>query len=107
MSNTCQCPDPPGGSVRCPSDSFAYCYVNQGKLKSGCYKPVRSSINRLGSAEAVFFRHIISVTPAKYRIELTGAISQFQESAFFESSDGNFRITFSRPGSRGAGFNVN
>lgn len=37
MSNTCQCPNPPGGVVRCNPDQMAVCGIRDGKIVSGCF----------------------------------------------------------------------
>ena len=39
MSNSCDCPNPPGGTVICSDDQLAVCgYVN-GRIVSGCFDP--------------------------------------------------------------------
>ena len=37
MSNTCTCPEPPGGSITCGDDQLAVCGYQDGKIVSGCY----------------------------------------------------------------------
>lgn len=36
MNTQCPCPSPPGGAVTCQIGQFAYCYVNAGRVESGC-----------------------------------------------------------------------
>lgn len=36
MSTPCPCPHPPGGSVTCAGNQFAYCHRINGDLRSGC-----------------------------------------------------------------------
>ena len=36
MSNTCTCPNPPGGSVTCSDDQLAVCGYQNGQIVSGC-----------------------------------------------------------------------
>ena len=36
MSTPCPCPRPPGGSVTCAGNQFAYCHRINGELRSGC-----------------------------------------------------------------------
>lgn len=35
--NECDCPEPPGGSIRCRDDQLAICGYRDGKIVSGCY----------------------------------------------------------------------
>ena len=37
MSNTCQCPNPPGGQITCSPDQLAVCGFRDGKIVSGCF----------------------------------------------------------------------
>jgi hypothetical protein len=37
MSNTCQCPNPPGGQVTCNDDQLAICGLRDGQIVSGCF----------------------------------------------------------------------
>jgi hypothetical protein len=37
MSNVCQCPNPPGGTVQCSDDQLAICSYTNGEIVSGCY----------------------------------------------------------------------
>jgi hypothetical protein len=36
--NICDCPDPPGGDLKCPDDQLAICGYQNGKNASGCYE---------------------------------------------------------------------
>jgi hypothetical protein len=37
LSNTCLCPKPPGGTVRCSDDQLAVCGYRDGQIVSGCF----------------------------------------------------------------------
>jgi hypothetical protein len=37
MSNTCNCPSPPGGTIECADDQLAVCGYQNGQIISGCY----------------------------------------------------------------------
>jgi hypothetical protein len=39
MSKTCDCPDPPGGSITCSDEQLAMCGYRDGKIVSGCFDP--------------------------------------------------------------------
>jgi hypothetical protein len=39
MSNICNCPKPPGGSVSCRDDQLAVCGYRNGEIVSGCFDP--------------------------------------------------------------------
>lgn len=107
MSNTCECPSPPGGSVRCAPDQFAYCVVVRGKAKTGCYKPRRTAIrSAAGSSSLAFMRHISRIVPKAYRRELLGNSSVAIENLQFESGDGLFKMTFTRPGNSSSSFSA-
>ena len=45
MSNTCQCPNPPGGQITCSPDQLAVCGFRDGKIVSGCFdRPKRAGL---------------------------------------------------------------
>ena len=37
MSNVCQCPNPPGGTVQCSDEQLAICSYKDGQIFSGCF----------------------------------------------------------------------
>jgi hypothetical protein len=37
MSNVCNCPKPPGGSITCNDDQLAVCGYQNGAIVSGCF----------------------------------------------------------------------
>ena len=37
--NICECPDPPGGSIRCEDDQVGFCNLEKGKIKGACITP--------------------------------------------------------------------
>ena len=105
MSNTCQCPDPPGGSVACASDHFAYCIVVRGKAKTGCYKPRRTAIrSAAGSSDLAFMRHISRRIPRPYGRQLLLNSSAAIENLEFATDDGNFEMRFTRPDNKASFF---
>ncbi len=46
MSNVCECPNPPGGTVRCPPSNLAICRVLDGEVISECI-PLPSRLFRV------------------------------------------------------------
>jgi len=45
MSNTCNCPTPPGGSITCNPDQLAVCGLVNGQIVSGCFdRPGHASL---------------------------------------------------------------
>ena len=51
MSNSCECPDPPGGTQTCSDDQLAVCGYQNGKIVSGCFdRPQRVRLMRGTSA---------------------------------------------------------
>jgi len=97
MSNVCECPDPPGGSVRCAPDHYAYCVVVRGKTKTGCYKPNRRALRLSGSSDRAFMRHIARGLARSYANELLGRYSEVIKSHQFMSDDGNLKMKFTIP----------
>jgi hypothetical protein len=43
MSNTCDCPNPPGGKVTCSDDQLAVCGYLNGQIVSGCFDPPKEA----------------------------------------------------------------
>ncbi len=41
MSNKCNCPSPPGGSVECGDDQLAICQIKNGQIVARCISPGR------------------------------------------------------------------
>jgi hypothetical protein len=39
MAKTCNCPNPPGGSITCSDDQLAICGYQDGHIVSGCFDP--------------------------------------------------------------------
>lgn len=39
MAKTCDCPNPPGGSITCSDDQLAMCGYRNGVIISGCFDP--------------------------------------------------------------------
>jgi hypothetical protein len=39
MAKTCDCPNPPGGSITCSDDQLAMCGYQDGRIVSGCFDP--------------------------------------------------------------------
>lgn len=39
MAKTCECPQPPGGSITCSDDQLAMCGYQNGRIVSGCFDP--------------------------------------------------------------------
>jgi hypothetical protein len=39
MARTCNCPNPPGGSITCSDDQLAMCGYQDGRIVSGCFDP--------------------------------------------------------------------
>ena len=39
MAKTCDCPEPPGGSITCSDDQLAMCGYQNGHIVSGCFDP--------------------------------------------------------------------
>jgi hypothetical protein len=39
MAKTCNCPNPPGGSITCSDDQLAMCGYQDGRIVSGCFDP--------------------------------------------------------------------
>jgi len=37
--NTCRCPNPPGGALRCDDDQVGFCNVQNGNINAECIKP--------------------------------------------------------------------
>jgi hypothetical protein len=37
MSNVCNCPKPPGGSIQCSDEQLAVCGYQDGQIVSGCF----------------------------------------------------------------------
>ena len=100
MLNRCDCPNPPGGTVTCAPDHFAYCMVVRGKIRTGCYKPRATAIKSAGSSEMAFVRHVSRAIPRKYVSEFLQGPSEVLNTQFFESRDGGFQLSFKLPYSR-------
>ena len=57
----CPCPNPPGGGVTCPSNTYGYCYIDsQGLKQSGCL-PQSKKLSRM--------RHLASLGLATRRYQ--------------------------------------
>jgi hypothetical protein len=39
MARTCDCPNPPGGSITCSDAQLAICGYQDGRIVSGCFDP--------------------------------------------------------------------
>jgi hypothetical protein len=39
MTNTCDCENPPGGTISCPDDQLAVCIVKDGAVHGSCHTP--------------------------------------------------------------------
>ncbi|MGO8368321.1 hypothetical protein ACC808_07700 [Rhizobium ruizarguesonis] len=53
--NTCICPQPPGGTVRCPEDHIAICKIVVGGIEAICLAPSDDE-------EETYFRIIEAIT---------------------------------------------
>ncbi len=42
MTNTCQCPKPPGGAIQCKDDELAVCGYQNGEIIGGCFERPQS-----------------------------------------------------------------
>jgi uncharacterized protein len=76
MSNTCKCPEPPGGTITCRDDQLAVCGYRNGQIVGGCYdRPNRvrgivdESARTLALANWVLSTVIGSHRPDHMRIE--------------------------------------
>ena|ERR1700722_13284938 len=115
MSNTCACPNPPGGTIECADDQLAVCGYQNGQIVSGCYgRPshvfhiedegdkhlalgnwiisivtgaVRSDSDPIGS------EHFAMLSEGRYTNERTGAVIRFAPPSDFELQN----IARSRP----------
>jgi hypothetical protein len=99
MSNTCGCPEPPGGSVTCADDQLAVCTYQSGHIVSGCYDrprhvsqiadPVQSNLALANwilsmvmgvgrvDAESIDSGHVQLLRSGQYTNPTTGAITRF------------------------------
>ncbi|NUO74755.1 MAG: hypothetical protein HOQ32_01955 [Lysobacter sp.] len=51
MKRTCNCPEPPGGSVTCDEGQVAYCKVVAGRPTTGCLTPPPEDVYVIRSPE--------------------------------------------------------
>lgn len=51
MTTSCPCPHPPGGSVTCGGNQFAFCHFVEGELQSGCIPIPRTQKTRPTAAQ--------------------------------------------------------
>lgn len=93
MSSRCDCPSPPGGAVTCSPEDFAYCYVLDGRVQSGCYK-VKPNVT---AKEFAFLAFVVDELPSGYGEELQNQWDTVRMRHTMVSDDGNFRFNFSPP----------
>ena len=88
MSNTCQCPSPPGGQVTCEAYQLAVCSVRNGVTHAACYTPA-SAVNsplKLNN----WALEIVMGSPRSLEQSLTADETIILASATFQRSDGSF-----------------
>lgn len=87
MATTCNCPEPPGGSVSCSDDQIAFCRVFNGKVSSGCLSPARdlgltSLADLVNVAQAVAIAAGLDVTNLAVQIPESGILEVGESRAF-------------------------
>lgn len=102
MTNDCDCPNPPGGSVSCKHGQIAYCLVENGVTKAGCYDIKSSAIQVVKDKDEVIREFIMFLAESilrTYGSELLDRIPNLQRQSEYNSDDGNFQLKFSLPSS--------
>jgi len=87
MSNTCNCPNPPGGEVVCENHQLALCIVQDGKAKYRCLNPPPSS-NALT---------LIDWAVKEIAGDQKGLVASFEILNSGQYSDRDMEITFKLP----------
>src|SRR4030095_1149190 len=92
MSNTCNCPNPPGGQVICESHQMAVCYIESGVVRHQCLDPIdtKNSLSLVNWALTEITKHGRSLSST-----VTYRDIQVLKNRRFESFD--MIVTFSLP----------
>lgn len=104
MSNTCNCPNPPGGIVRCETNQMALCIVKDGQAFYKCLNPPYNRYFRRYEAEELvgWALHNIIGDRSHLTIPIESDLIEILKSGFYDSR--NFSdhyelrfVTFSLP----------
>jgi len=102
LSNVCNCPVPPGGSITCNDDQLAVCGYQDGKIVSGCFDRPKHArfISDEDEKKLVLSNWILSKITGIYRSDL----DPIEPSLFAMLRSGQYRnertgevLTFSLP----------
>lgn len=92
MSNTCECPKPPGGRVFCESNQMALCIVKNGEVTQRCLNPDNTSNHR----ELVIWA-ISKITDSTRTSDIAFERKELKMLLGGSYDNSEFRATFSLP----------
>lgn len=102
MSNSCQCPQPPGGSIRCNDDQLAMCGYQDGEIVSGCFdRPDHSrTIQDPEERKLVLTNWVLAAITGQQRSdyeEIDGNSLSMLRSGRYENKETGTTLRFSLP----------